>query len=78
MHVHHVLTGENNAITESFAYWIRRFNLVVFSLKMIKKAGNIGLAGLIFPALLYYWFMAPSWAQFVLAIKAFFKNRVFK
>lgn len=76
--VHHILTGENNAIKESFAYWVRRFNLVVFSSKLIKKAGNFGLACLIFPALLYYWFMAPSWEQFVLAIKAFFKNRVFK
>jgi glycosyltransferase involved in cell wall biosynthesis len=76
--VHHIIPGENNAIKETLAYWLRRFNLVVFSSRMIRKGGRFWLAIRVLPGLLYYWFFIPSWKQFLLAIKAFFKNRVFK
>lgn len=72
----HELTGENSAIKESFAYWIRRFNLVVFSSKMILKAGSFWLVLLLFPALFYYWFLIPSFQQFKLALCSFIKNRL--
>ncbi|MFW5983162.1 MAG: glycosyltransferase family 2 protein [bacterium] len=73
--VHHVLTGENNAIKESFAYWIRKFNLVCFSFQQIRRASSIFISISVSPALFYYWFMVPSWKQFLLAAGSFFKNR---
>jgi hypothetical protein len=74
--INHILTGENNAIKESFSYWIRKFNLVMFSSKMIRKAGGIGISLYTFPSLFLHWFLFPSISQFKLAIASFFKNRI--
>jgi len=72
--VHHVLTGENNAIKESLAFWIRRFNLAVFSFKSVKKAAGFFYALNLFPFLFYYWFFIPSIKQFNLALNSFMKK----
>lgn len=72
----HVLTGENNAIKESFSFWIRKFNLITFSSKMIRKAGGVSFTIYIYPQLFWYWFICPSFMQFKLAVSSFFKNRV--
>lgn len=67
----HLLTGKNNAIKESLAFWIRRLNLVCFSFTQVKSAVNYRLALLLIPDLLYYWFFIPSWDQFVLVCRSF-------
>lgn len=72
--VHHVLTGENNGVKESFAFWIRRLNLVMFSFKMIKKASNYRVAICQKPYLIYYWFMIPFYKQFKLAFLSYIKR----
>ena len=74
LHTNHLLVGKNNAIKESFAYWIRKFNLFCFSFKTIYKAKNLGLAFRVCPQLFFYWFIIPSWKQFILALKSFFKQ----
>ncbi|MFQ3578619.1 MAG: glycosyltransferase family 2 protein [Bacteroidales bacterium] len=76
--VHHKIPGQNNAIKESLAYWIRRFNLVIFSSQMILKASNIWLMLYIFPYLFYNWFIIPSINQFNLAFNAFIKKVIQK
>jgi len=74
--VNHVLPGRNNAIKESVAYWIRRYNLIVFSFKQIYSAANFLFALRIFPYLFYYWFLIPSINQFKLSLNAFLKNKL--
>jgi len=73
--VNHFIVGKNNAIKESFAYWLRKFNLFCFSVKSIYRASTLQLALLVTPNLFYYWFLVPSWKQILLASKSFFKNR---
>jgi len=72
----HLLVGKNNAIKESFAYWIRKFNLVCFSLSLISKADSIILALIISPLIYYNWFLKPSVKQFNLALSAFMRNKL--
>lgn len=72
----HLLVGKNNAIKESFAYWIRKFNLVCFSISLISKADSIILALRISPLIFYYWFLKPSVKQFNLALSAFISNKL--
>lgn len=74
--VNHILTGKNNAIKESFSFWIRRFNLIIYSSQMIKKSGGIIICIYTFPVLFLYWFILPSLKQFRLATTSFFKNRI--
>lgn len=70
----HLLVGKNNAIKESLAYWIRKLNLVCFSLKMIFKASNFVFAVRLTPLLFYNWFLVPSTIQFKLAFTAFYRK----
>lgn len=78
INTNHLLVGKNNAIKESFAYWLRKFNLFCFSLKSVYKASSLQLALSLTPNLFYYWFVVPSWQQFLLASKSFFTNRLCK
>jgi glycosyltransferase involved in cell wall biosynthesis len=78
INTNHLLVGKNNAIKESFAYWLRRFNLFCFSVKLIYKATDLKQALFLTPNLFYYWFVVPSWEQFLLACKSPFKNRIKK
>lgn len=72
----HLLVGENNAIKESFSFWMRKLNLVWFSNEMIRKAGGIWFSVRVFPHLFYFWFVVPSINQFWLAAGSFFRNRL--
>ncbi|MBR4582176.1 MAG: glycosyltransferase family 2 protein [Bacteroidales bacterium] len=67
---HHLLVGRGNGIGESFAYWIRKFNLVVFTTKQIRHSAGWWCSCRHFPLLFWKWFVVPSWEQFVLAFKA--------
>ena len=73
--VHHKIPGANNAIKESLAYWIRRFNLVVFSARMIRKGGNVWLMFYTLPFLFYFWFLVPSFKQLSLAGRSLFNKK---
>lgn len=72
----HKLIGQGNAIKETFAYTVRRFNLVTISARQIRKAGSFGLMLRIYPLLWYKWFLVSASKQFALAGSSFFKNRV--
>lgn len=74
----HKLVGQGNAFYETFAYTIRRFNLVTFSSREIRKAHSFGLMLRIYPTLWYRWFLVSSFQQFRLAFYSFFRNRVFR
>lgn len=76
--VNHKLTGKNNAIKESFAHWIRKFNLVCFTLSLINRSKGFIFSLRSSPFLFHYWFIVPSWKQFILASSSFFKNRIKK
>lgn len=69
-HTHHQLTGKGNGFKESIAYWIRKFNLTVFTSRQIRHSSNIALELRCFPLLFWHWFIKPSWEQLVLAMKA--------
>jgi glycosyltransferase involved in cell wall biosynthesis len=75
---HHVISGKGNAIKETIAFIIRRFNLVVFSIGQIRRASSMLLAILIFPLMFYHWFVISSWNQIKLAARAFWKNKILK
>lgn len=66
----HLLVGRGNGIGESFAYWIRKFNLVAFTTKQIRHSAGWLCSCRHFPLLFWKWFVVPSWEQFVLAFKA--------
>lgn len=72
--VNHIVTGGGNGIKESLAFWIRRFNLVVFTIQQLKHARGLWFALYYIPCLLWYWFVVPSWQQFVLLFKALLRR----
>lgn len=71
----HISVGKNNALKESSAFLLRRFNLVCFSAKLIFKASSFNFFLKTFPFLFYYWFIIPSIKQLILALKSFIQNR---
>jgi glycosyltransferase involved in cell wall biosynthesis len=75
---HHHITYYGNSIKESLAYFIRRFNLVVFSFRMIRMGGGLLLAIGTSPILFYYWFLVSSFEQTKLAARAFWKNQILR
>jgi glycosyltransferase involved in cell wall biosynthesis len=75
---HHILVGKNNAIKESLAFYIRRFNLALVSFTQIKKGCGIFEALKLYPYLHHYWFVIPIWKQTKLAINAFLNNRILR
>jgi|SRR5690606_13819867 len=75
---HHLISGQGNAIKETLAYIIRRFNLVVFSSKQIRKASSAKLAIQTFFLLFHYWFIISSFRQIQLAARSFWRNRIRK
>lgn len=70
----HQLTGEGNGLSETFAYVIRRFNLITFSTREIRKAGSISLAIRIYPSLFYHWFIKSVGHQLGLILKSLFRK----
>ena len=74
-HTNHLLVGRGNGLRESLAFWMRKFNLVVFTARQIRHAGGFCVSFRHFPRLFWYWYVVPSWKQFCLAFKAMFKKR---
>ncbi len=72
----HKLIGQGNAFKETAAYIIRRFNLITFSTKEIRKANSGLLALRIYPIIFYHWFFISSYQQIKLSLKSFIKNRL--
>ena len=70
----HLQVGRGHGLRESFAFWIRRFNLVVFTTRQIRHAAGFLLSLRHLPALFWFWFVVPSWRQFKLAFKSFLKK----
>lgn len=73
---HHVISFYGSAIRETLAYVIRRFNLVVFSVKMVVRGGGLLLAIQTAPYLFYFWFVVSSIEQIRLAAWSFWRNRI--
>lgn len=71
---HHLLVGRGNGLSESFAFWIRKFNLVVFTMRQIRHSVGVFCSCRHFPLLFWKWFVVPSWRQFVLAFKAMIRK----
>lgn len=65
----HKITFQSNGILESFAFYIRRLNLVHFSVKMIRIAKNASFAISLYPMLWWYWLAIPSINQTKLLFK---------
>jgi glycosyltransferase involved in cell wall biosynthesis len=74
----HKLIGKNSAAKESFAYWIRKLNLVGFTAKLIRKSKGSWFMLKLYPRLFYHWFLVPSIEQLRLVITSFWNNRVIK
>lgn len=74
----HKLIGQGNAFCETFAYTIRRFNLVTFASREVRRAHSVGLMLLVYPTLFYRWFIVSVYQQFALASRSFFQNRILK
>jgi len=74
--IHHKIIGNGNAFKETFAYILRKFNLITYSTREIRKNGSKLLAIRIYPVLFYSWFIHPSFLQIKLALTSFYKNRL--
>ena len=66
----HLLVGRGNGLSESFAFWIRKFNLVVFTMRQIRHGARFLFSLRHLPALFWFWFVVPSWKQLKLALGA--------
>lgn len=71
---HHQTTFHSNGILESFAFYIRRLNLIHFSIKMMRIAKSKSFALSFYPMLWWYWFAIPSIQQ----TKLLFKSAILK
>lgn len=59
--INHKLPYAEDGLRETLAFAIRRFNLITFSTKLIRKAGGLELALKIYPTLFKKWFLVPAW-----------------
>ncbi len=66
----HVLTGNGNSIKETIAFIIRRFNLVTFSAKSIRKSSGSIVAVKVYFNLLFHWFFKSTLQQLKLPVKS--------
>lgn len=66
----HILTGKGSSIKETIAYIIRRFNLVTFSTKLIRKSSGPAVAIILYFPLLFHWFLKSSLQQLKLPLKS--------
>ncbi len=69
--------GKNDALYETFAFIIRRFNLIVLSFIKIFKASSFFIASQCSPYLIYHWFIIPVINQFYLLWKRLIKKLFF-
>lgn len=79
---HHQTTFQSNGLLESIAFYIRRLNLIHFSIKMMRIAKNRSFALSFYPRLWWYWFAIPSlqqtkllWKTAMIRIKSIFIKR---
>lgn len=73
-HSNYSYSGKGNAIRETLAFTIRRFNLVLFTTWQIRRAGGVGLAFRMWFPLFYYWFLRSCVHQQKLLLKAFLRK----
>jgi len=66
----HLQVGHGHGLRESVAFWIRRFNLVVFTARQIRHAVGFLFSLRHLHALFWFWFVVPSWKQLKLAFGA--------
>lgn len=67
-HTNYKTSFSSKGFIDIVAYIMRRFNLVCFSAKMIKKGGGFSLALYSFPILLYHWYIISSLREIKSAI----------
>lgn len=67
---HHQTTFQSNGVLESFAFYIRRLNLIHFSITMMRIAKNRSFALSFYPILWWHWFAIPSLQQTNLLFKS--------
>lgn len=68
--INHKTIGQGRGLIETFAFIIRRFNLVTFSAREIRRANSIILMIKLYPKLFYYWFIISSFNQFKLLLSS--------
>lgn len=79
--VNHKLPFKENSFLEVVSYCLRKFNLVIISLRQIIKGGSISNALNVFPTLMTRWFIKPSYYKIkhyiktVIGIKKSFNNK---
>lgn len=67
---HHQTTFQSNGILETFAFYIRRLNLIHFSIRMMRIAKSRSFALSFYPNLWWYWYAIPSIQQTKLLFKS--------
>ena len=67
---HHHTSFQSNGILESFAFYIRRLNLIHFSIKMLRVAKSRSFALSFYPMLWWHWFFIPSFHQTKILFKS--------
>jgi glycosyltransferase involved in cell wall biosynthesis len=72
--VNHIIAGYGNGIKETSSYILRRWNLVMFSSKLIYRSSSFLFAVRVFFPLLLHWFLLPSFEQIILAFKGLIKK----
>ena len=70
----HIITGSGNGFKELSAFIIRRFNLITFSTKLIRKGSSPWIALRIYPTLFAHWFIKASYNE----VKKAFQSRMKK
>jgi glycosyltransferase involved in cell wall biosynthesis len=75
-YTNHILVGKGNGIKETFAFIIRRFNLITYSTKLIRKSSGPLVALNLYFTLLFQWFF-KSTAEQLMLIYSSMKNRLF-
>lgn len=70
----HYTTGNGNGIIELSSFIIRRFNLIYYSCKLIKRGSTFLFAIKIYPHLFYHWFLKES----IIELKKALVNKIKK
>jgi glycosyltransferase involved in cell wall biosynthesis len=75
VHIHHKVPYYNHFVRGYFAFVLRRFNLVVFSLRSIRSAGGqIGLRAKLFFPMMTGWFLKPACYELIASAKRLVKG----
>jgi len=75
--IHHKIPFPNHFIRGYFAFLLRKFNLVIFSLKEIRRAGgSFLLIAQITPSMFYHWFLKPGYYGFLTDAKRLLRGKI--